>query len=60
MTPSEMSRLVCDLQLVNARGRKYFAADELRRFLEATANRNTLRIMAPNARHSQKVPKRVQ
>ena len=30
-----MSRLVRDLQLVDARGRKYLAADERRRFLEA-------------------------
>ena len=32
-----MSRLVRDLQLVDARGRKYLAADERRRFLEAAA-----------------------
>ena len=33
----EISRLVRDLQLVDARGRKYLAADERRRFLEAAA-----------------------
>ena len=34
-TLSEISRLVRDLQLVDACGRKYLAADERRRFLEA-------------------------
>ena len=37
ITRSEMSRLVRDLQLVDARGRKYLAADERRRFLEPAA-----------------------
>ena len=32
-----MSRLIRDHQIVDARGRKYLAADELRCFLEATA-----------------------
>ena len=36
-TPNEMSRLVRDLQLVDARYRKFLAADERRRFLEAAA-----------------------
>ena len=51
-----MSRLLRDLQLVDARGRKYLAADERRRFLEAagrllwpwsraTADRRIARIM---------------
>ena len=30
-----MSRLIRDLQLVNARGRKYLTADKRQRFLEA-------------------------
>ena len=34
-TSSEMSRLIRDLQLVDARGRKYLTADERQRFLEA-------------------------
>ena len=36
-TPNEMSRLVRDLQLVDARYRKFLAADERRSFLEAAA-----------------------
>ena len=34
-TLCEMSRLIRDLQLVNARGRKYLTADKRQRFLEA-------------------------
>ena len=34
-----MSRLVRDLQLVDARGRKYLATDECRRFLEEASIR---------------------
>ena len=37
ITLGEMSRLVRDLQFADARGRKYLAADERRRFLEAAA-----------------------
>ena len=36
-TPREMSRLIRDLQLVDACGRKYLATDERRHFLKVAA-----------------------
>ena len=41
-----MSRLIRDLQLVDARGRKYLAADECQRFLEVAS----IRIRTPKRR----------
>ena len=49
-----MSRLVRDLQLVDARGRKYLTADERQRFLEAASIR--IRTLKPRAEHWREVP----
>ena len=52
ITLCEMSRLVRDLQLVDARGRKYLATDECQRFLETAS----IRIRTPKCRAEVPVP----